>query len=365
MAQQWQTRESGGKYSAHSQRCLLQRDKLCATLADLNHQAEAIEKQIAAAAEEKERLGKAVLAGGGPYVQEQFKRECERVAERREALAICQMLRLKTQAEIDGLAPSLEEQKTRAEREEELARLASARLEKDRRAHNLLKDLRSLIAERVELTVRMAECATAINLTIGEDGLDAARFKELLAALPVGLADSSERLYARFLGKQKGLKRHIVRDDRLVLPETLASHGVNYFGEAVELTEEQGREFLREDGSTPPSIMGSGDLEVVIEEADRRGISTQEVCFWADVQHEVAARKREESQPRTVGGSRQNVAAHKGNGFVNDLRIRATVKSPLLRNGKLYQKGDSIDVVGKREAWDLVHSGLIRPPWEG
>ena len=365
MAQQWQTRESGGKYSAHSQRCLLQRDKLCATLADLNHQAEAIEKQIAAAEEERERFGKDVLAGGGPYVQEQFKRECERVAERREALAICQMLRLKTQAEIDGLAPSLEEQKTRAEREEELARLASARLEKDRRAHNLLKDLRSLIAERVELTVRMAECATAINLTIGEDGLDAARFKELLAALPVGLADSSERLYARFLGKQKGLKRHIVRVDRLVLPETLASHGVNYFGEAVELTEEQGREFLREDGSGPPSIMSFAEFALVMAKAGMRGVSIQEICFWEDVQREVVVRKEQASQSRVPSLILQSVPAYKSNGFVSDLRIRATVKSRLLRNGRQYQKGDSFDLAGKQEAWKLALAGIIGPPWEG
>ncbi len=58
----------------------------------------------------------------------------------------------------------------------------------------------------------------------------------------------------------------------------------------------------------------------------------------------------------------QNVPPYKGNGFVSDLKIRATVKSPILGNGRQYQKGDSFDLAGKQEAWKLALSGIIGPP---
>jgi len=70
----------------------------------------------------------------------------------------------------------------------------------------------------------------------------------LAASLPEELLASSERWAARFLGKQKSLRSYVVRTDRLVVPETLTSASVCYFGERIELTEEQARELLREDG---------------------------------------------------------------------------------------------------------------------
>ena len=215
------------------------------------------------------------------------------------------------------------------------------------------------------MTERMAECAAGINLTLGEDGLDAARFKELLAALPIELADSSERWYARFLGEQKGLKCYVVRDDRLVLPETLASHGVYYFSDPVKLMEEEARGLLREDGSGPPSVMTFGDFALVMAKAGMRGVSIQEICFWEDVQREVVVRKEQASQSRVPSLILQSVPAYKSNGFVSDLRIRATVKSPVRGNSKVIQRGESIEMAGKREAWGLAVSGIIGQPWEG
>jgi hypothetical protein len=75
-------------------------------------------------------------------------------------------------------------------------------------------------------------------------------------------------------------------------------------------------------------------------------------------------RKEQASQSRVPSLILQSVPAYKSNGFVSDLRIRATVKSRLLRNGRQYQKGDSFDLAGKQEAWKLALSGILGPPWE-
>jgi hypothetical protein len=76
-------------------------------------------------------------------------------------------------------------------------------------------------------------------------------------------------------------------------------------------------------------------------------------------------RKEQASQSRVPSLILQSVPAYKSNGFVSDLRIRATVKSPVRGNSKVIQRGESIEMAGKREAWGLAVSGIIGQPWEG
>lgn len=352
------------EYSVCSQRNLLRRDELRAKLADLNRKVDDLDKQIAAEEKEKERLAAHLSEEGSAWIQTQFNQAIERITQKSEMRRIFNERHSKTQAELEALAPNPEKQKARAERQEELARLASDRLASDRRAHSLLKDLRSLLAERMELTAKMQECLADIDLTLGRDGLDAARFDDLLAALPVELADASENWCAWWLGKQKGMKCYIVRDDRLVLPENLASHGVFYFSDPVKLTEEQANELLHEDGSAPPSIMNFAEHLAVMAKAGMRGVSIREICFWEDVQREAAARKQAKSQIGNVGGIRLNIAVRRENGFVADFRIRAKAKGRIMGDGRVYEKGDTIELVGRRAAWNLADSGMVSPPWE-
>jgi hypothetical protein len=356
---------SNGEYSAQSQRSLLRRDGLRAQLGKLTREEANLRTQIATFEEEKARSGKKALTDYSPRTQEILKQASENLTHKRDLLAACQEQSREIQAEIEQLIPSPTAQKTRADRQREFARLCAERLEGDHRADRELGDLCGSLMDRAALSTKMREYASVLELSTGQDQLDTRRFEDLAASLPVELSASSERWAARFLGKQKLVRSYVVREDRLVLPETLAESGMFYFGERVELTEEQATELLCEDGDAPPSLMTLEDFQSAGDEAEKAGVSIQEFCFWADIQREAAAREREKSQPRMVGGRNQKVAARKGNDFVSDLRIRATVKGTLQRNGRSYQKGDNIEVIGKHEARSLVDASIIGPPWEG
>ena len=79
----------------------------------------------------------------------------------------------------------------------------------------------------------------------------------------------------------------------------------------------------------------------------------------------MEARKEQASKSKVPALVLRNVPAYKSNSFVSDLRIRATVKSPIGGGGKLIQRGESIEMAGKQETWGLAVAGVIGPPWEG
>jgi hypothetical protein len=211
--------------------------------------------------------------------------------DQREILSIYQEQRDQLNAEVAALDPTPKQIAERAKQQSRLMQIAGERLEKDREADSLVAQLRTLLAARGELTAAMTEIAEDLEFRIGESGLDARRFERLLDSLPEELAATSERWNAWFFGKQESVTRYIVRDERLILPETLAHHGVLHCGDEVFLTDEEARELLREDRrgperelSVPPNLLTVEAHEALQNRAKEKGVTVADVLFWEDVE---------------------------------------------------------------------------------
>jgi phage host-nuclease inhibitor protein Gam len=177
-----------------------------------------------------------------------------------------------------------------AERKKKQTRLAEAageRLEKDRLIEAAVKELHRLLRERAQLTGLMSDTATALEFTVdGPDGLDEQRFSALRDSLPNEVAPMSEQWFAWFLGNQENLKVYVVRDECLILPETLANAGFYRRGEKVMLTDKQAVEFLRADRPVddrsapwrrfPPRVMTVKDFESAVAAAEEKRVSLAE-----------------------------------------------------------------------------------------
>lgn len=163
-----------------------------------------------------------------------------------------QAVRLEEQ--IDKLAnPKPFEQAARRQHQESLAVLARERLVTDTQLERALRDVKTLLMERRELSLKMRNIAPFIDLSIGNDGFDTARFDELLNSLPSLLVAKSETWVDWFLGNPRVTSAHYVTDETLTLPETLASANYWHRGETAELTEEQAAEAFPE-RNPPPSM---------------------------------------------------------------------------------------------------------------
>jgi hypothetical protein len=207
------------------------------------------------------------------------------------------------QSTLDDLVTvTSEELQARQPQQQAFAQLIASRLEKDRQADKAVEALRGILQERSELTAQMTTLASVLEFTIDPniDALGTRRFDALRAALPAELAASSERWAGWFMGTG-GLKPYIVRDERLVVPETLASHGVYFFGETIELTDDQARELLREDRPAPtpdkpwriapPSIMTVEAYEAVAALAAKRESWTVEDVLYHEWHEQDEERK--------------------------------------------------------------------------
>jgi hypothetical protein len=86
-----------------------------------------------------------------------------------------------------------------------------------------------------------------------------------------------------FFGNSKTETTYVVIGDSLVLPETFSSNGLLSFGDRVQLTEEDAREFLRKDRREPgarftsdllpPDIMNEAEFGLAVEAAKANGYS--------------------------------------------------------------------------------------------
>jgi hypothetical protein len=133
----------------------------------------------------------------------------------------------------------------RVEKQDLLSKLAIARLEKDRLADLALQHLRQVLKERGGLSVRMSEAAATIDFSFGDDGMDENRLAILLASLPADLVAASERWTAEFLGEKQDAKPYVAcGKPHLVMPESLASHGVFQPGDRIFLSDEVAAELL-------------------------------------------------------------------------------------------------------------------------
>lgn len=254
--------------------------------------------------------------------------------------------------------------KARQEQQARFAALISERLERDRKAEILLQNLQAVLAERAEVTAKMAECAAALDLTIDSDAdtVDTRRFDELRSALPAELAVSSERWAGWFTGTS-GLKPYIVRDARLVVRETLKSAGVYYFGETVELTDEEARELLREDRPAPlndapwrcapPSIMTIEAHQEATAAAAEKGMDLDDYLLWGEVERIGRDKAAYRGEPHVTDAPDLNQA----------LRVKVKAKRNIACGGRTYVAGDVFELDGtKGQALQLVQSGAVEAP---
>lgn len=280
-------------------------------------------------------------------------------------LAAYQKLRAEVQAQCDKLGQvDARALKARQEQQAAFSALVSERLEKDRQAETLLRNLQAALDERAALAAKMAECAAALDFTIDPygDTLDTRRFEELRAALPSELAASSER-WSGWITGTTGVKPYIVRDARLEVRETLKSAGVFHFGETVELTDEEARELLREDRPAPtndapwrcapPSIMTIEAFEEATAAAAEKGMDLDDYLFWTEVER-TAGRKV------SYTGGKQTANAPD---LDAPLKIRLKAKTNIQGAGGSHKPGDVFELDGtKGQALQLVHSGAVEAP---
>ena len=363
-------------YSIRSQRSMVLENNLRIEVQKIEASIEHTEKQIPKLEESKAYFTKAVAVHGQESMRWQLNEKLREISDAHGTIKACNEERARVQEAIRKLDPSPAEIQARLAQQRQLAQVANSRLEKDRKADELLKELRKLLRERVESTNELAKSATALELTMPEDGLDASRFEKLLASLPEDLFRASERWHAWFLGKQKDANPYKVIDEHLMVRETLMHHGIYHFADQILLTEEEARELQRKDrpspvrrtpwGYVPPSIMPVQDFEAVARAATEKGISAQDVCFWNDAQNDAEAEKRYRAGGNIVpAGSApfrdQAIAQTDSTSFVSTIKIRARVKARITRDRE-YEVGEIIELTGKPDAWRLVGAGMIGPP---
>ena len=297
------------QWSARSQRSLLREAELRRGLASIDAAIIYTENQIAEEERVCSEMAQPSVSNGDYFLHPALQQRMSELRNSRDYLALCKEQRAKLQAEIDALYPNEKQAEARLENQQRLLQLVSERLERDRETAGFVKHLHRVLAARAELTTKIADACAAIELVLVEDGLDARRFDELLAALPADLLAASQRWEAVFTGKQEGLKTYIVRAERIVLPETLASNGVFRFGELVELTEAQASELLREGYPSadpacpwrraPSQIIDVEEFEAAVEAAKKEGVPKEGLRAWMNARQDAEKQRRYvENQPR-------------------------------------------------------------------
>lgn len=280
-------RETENKFSARSQESVLREKELRGDLDYLESVIRGHEKNIAKLEEEKSRTTKGLSSLKSSIPALSLNALVRELVIQREVLASHQAERTRLLAEIEELKPGASQLQARTEQQELLTNLVSERLEKDRQADKLLATLRGVLQERAKLTGRIGEACSAIEFAAD---LDKSRFEELLGSLPVDLAGAGESWANRFFGRQNDAKQYVVRDEWLVIQESLANHGCYRFGETIELTEEQARELLRVDRPAPrpaepwrcapQSVMTVEAFEAVTASAEKEGVPAFDVINY-------------------------------------------------------------------------------------
>jgi hypothetical protein len=202
------------------------------------------------------------------------------------------------QAEIEALAsPNPQQTAERTDRQNHLAKVVAARLEKDRQVEGALNQLRQLLEQRADLSVKVVEAASAVELTVNGDALDEERFKLLANFLPAELAATSERWAKWFLGQEK-TKSYVVVVPELVVAETLARAGSYGFGDEVQLTDAEATELLRDTcpigrarhdlpwSFEPARIVPLEAFEALVREAADKGSTPQDLVSRRNMERE-------------------------------------------------------------------------------
>lgn len=370
MAKRKSTKKISTDHNARSQASLIEESRLRVRLEQINQTVNQAEEKIVELEIQKTERAHQTVAQGLIAVRDSVSAKIDDILHAREILKDCEHERAVTEAAIETFNARPAPSRARLKLQRELRRFAVDRLEKDRQADRLLKELRQVLNDRKELSDGMEERSADLGLKISEDGLDMPRFETFSASLPDDFLSASEHWHAWFLGERKDIKPYVVRDEYLVVRETLVDHGVYQFGELIHLTEEESAELLCEEFSAPislapwhlcpPSVMTLDVYKGTVKAAKEKGISAQEMCFWQDVERDVKAKERFDlaggyapKRPRTWLFSHVEP-------FASTVKIKGRAKIRIFA-GREYQPGDVIEAVGKDEAWRLASIDSIGP----
>jgi len=294
--------------SARSQRSLLRQHELQVELAKHESHAAAHRRKIS----ELESSKKTILGllskgkgGNAAGLDEGLRATNHALTDTGDKLAYSEGEIARLAAEIKALDLTPEQAKKRALQQDQLSSLAAERLAKDREVESAADALRRILQERAQLTAKIASCADALEITLGADGLDTVRAEQLVSALPEQFAAESERWAAALHGTREGLQTYVVRAQVLVIPETLAHHGVYHRGEKIDLPEREARELLGERPAATleapwrraaPQLVTPEAYAEAQARAEQTGISVEDAWAYENLDREKQARAAHEAQ---------------------------------------------------------------------
>lgn len=351
-------------YSSRSQKSLLVQSGLQREIEKIEATIQRFQKKIPDLEAAKIRVTKLIVVQDQHGMQFQLDNILTEIANAHGVIKACEEERERTREAIRKLDPDPAAVQTRLGQQRQLAQLANDRLEKQRKAGELVKELRQVLHECTELTAEIGKAAMAVELAMPKDDLDTC-IEKLSASLPEDLSAASERWHAWFLGKQNG-KPYIVIDEHLLRPETLPHNGHFQFGDTIQLTPEEAGKLLRADRPATerrnvwtyasPSVMTVSDFEAVARAAKEKRVSEQSICFWMEVARDAIRKKEFEVERKMSPGAVQPLAT-----FESTMKIEGRARERMLRD-RQYEVGDIVEVTGKPAAWGLAESGAIGPP---
>jgi hypothetical protein len=353
-------RRAGEEHASRSRSSILKENELRRAIKKIKTAQAITERRIREGEQRVSRLTRAVVLEGQETMRGQLDDTMQDVANQHSLIKSCQVQQASTEAEIESLTPTPEQGATRQHQQEQFRGLVNKRLEKDRQADQLLKELRRVLHERSQLTVGMQERVAALELTISDDGLDRRRFEKLLDSLPDEVLSQSEKWCGWFLGEQKDANSYVVRVEGLLVPETLEDNGLYHFGDLIYLNEEHARDLLCDDyfAGTPqapwrcqsPKVMTVEAYEAAAKTARQKGLSIQEVCFWMDVERDAKNKQwfKDNGSRRTM--HRRAVSGEDNTLFENTVKIRVKYK------------GETMEMAREQDAWGMVDDGSSGPP---
>jgi len=363
------TEKQAKQWSVRSQRSYLEEHRLRQELANCESGIAASERKVKELEKQKAACLNRTFADSPGYSIANLPSTVAALEDEKRCLSAFEEHRASLLSQIhDHVEVTPSEEEARTAQQERFAAMAAERLERDRKIDSAVAALSGMLQERAKLSARMAEACSAIELDFNDYVSE--RFDSLLASPPDGLAEASEAWTARQFGERGRAKPYIVRDDCLLVPETLAHSGVYRFGETILLTDAEAAELLRvnrPDGTVwepwrrmPPSISTIEAHEAASAEAEKRGISVKQVYFWEDYERDRELRERyqqsrgQEAQPPPASPSFRSLRPGRGD------KVRLTAKSNIRSDNHEYHEGDTLEVPAD-DAWSLLRAGAAEP----
>jgi len=180
----------------------------------------------------------AQISAGQGYAHTVLQDYIEKVSNAKQMIAAFEDQAVSLQREIDSLLPDAVKAAERAEAQNVLAGQVRARLALDRELDSLLEAVRAILFERAALTGKMRD--VAVSLEFDRDvNLDDRSFDALLEMLPRGMGAESAKHVQWLLGEEDGRRPCTIRNDFVVLDETLRCNNAFRYDDCANLTREE------------------------------------------------------------------------------------------------------------------------------